>query len=179
MKPIGFALVLALSPTVFAQRPAITGQGGIVALRGFALDMEKCQDTFVTERHWGKTPLEIERVYLGRPKNITWRPAQVSHGVGYVEFSSSVYVRVPKETAKKYARKRVVQTADLPITSEGVAFVPAADGFPIPETQYRYEFELLSEGIQLVKISRTSPDRVWETVQTGHPCAPHPAGRLP
>ena len=148
-----------------------------MALRAFASELEKCQDTFVLERHWGKGRSEIERVYVGRPKNVVWRSALaggVPRPVGYIEFSSSIYVRVPAATAKKYTRTRVVEPAEYPVTSEGIAFVPTLEGFPVPATQYRYEFDLRPEGMTLVRMSRTSSDGAWQVVEAGHPCALKP-----
>jgi len=162
---------MALSGALFAEQSAATGNPASPALRAFASELEKCQDTFIAERHWGKKPLEIERLYFSRPKNVVWRSTQPG---GVVEFSSSVYVRVPKETATKYARLRVVEPAELPMASDGIAFVPSVDGFPIGDTQYRYEFGLRPGGVALLRISRTAPDGKWEAVDTGHPCAPKP-----
>jgi len=155
-------LLTVLSSAIFAEQPAST------ALTAFTVELGKCEDTFIAERHWGKKPMEIERVYFGRPKDVVWRSTETG---GVVEFSSSVYVRVPKETAKKYARVRVVEAAGLPVASDGIAFVPSVDGFPIRDAQYRYEFERRPDGIRLVKISRSAPDGTWEA-DTGHPCAP-------
>jgi hypothetical protein len=178
-----FACVAGLSITVaaFAQQPGGTGtsngEAGVAALRALASNLEKCQDAFVTERHWGKGRSEVERIYLSRPKNIVWRTVPVAgapRSAGYLEFSSSIYVRVPAESAKKYARKRLVEAAQVPVASDGVAFVPMIDGFPIPDTQYRYEFDLRPEGIALTKMSETSADGTWQVVDTGHPCAPRP-----
>ena len=119
--------------------------------------------------------MEIDRVYLGHPKNVVARSAQVdSRPIGYIEFSSSVYVRVPAETAKKYTRQRVVEPAGLPATAEGVAFLPTEDSFPIPDTRYRYEFDLQPGGISLVEIFRSSPDGTWQAVQQGYPCPAKP-----
>jgi hypothetical protein len=119
--------------------------------------------------------LEVERIYLGRPKNVVWKSAQVeSRAVGYIEFSSSVYVRVPAETARKYTRRRVVERANLPVTSEGVAFLPTEDAFPIPDTRYRYEFDLRPDGISVAKMFRAGPDGKWQAVETGYPCPPKP-----
>lgn len=177
-----FAILLGLGiTTAFGQqastKPSPTGEAAVVELRTLASTLEKCQDTLVAERSWGKGRLEVERLYLSHPKNVVWRSAQVAGAprpVGYLEFSSSIYVRVPIETAKKYARRRVVETAEVPVTSEGVAFVPSVDGFPIPDAQYKYEFDLRPEGIALMRMSRTSQDGIWQAVDTGHPCAPHP-----
>src|SRR5690242_16744351 len=132
-----------LSSSIFADQPARNAEVENAALTEFTVDLGKCQDSFIAERHWGKKPLEIERLY----------------------------VRVPNETAKKYARVRLVASADLPIAADGVAFLPTIDGFAIRDTQYRYEFEPRPGGVRVVKISRTSPDGTW---QTGHPCAPKP-----
>jgi hypothetical protein len=172
VRPIELALLLALAPGAFPQQPA-PAEAGLAALRTFASDLEKCQDALIAERHWGKARLEIERLYFSRPKNVVWKSGPAA-GTGSIEFSSSIYVRVPTETAKKYTRKRVVETLDLPVTSEGVAFAPTVDGFPIVDTQYRYEFGLRSDGIALVRMLRSSPDGAWQTVETGHPCAPKP-----
>ena len=168
---IGLSLLLSLASAVVAQQPATAANTGTSALRAFAADLEKCQDTAIAQRHWGKGPLEVERLYFSRPKSVVWSSTQTG---GIVEFSSSVYVRVPKETAKKYTRLRVVEPADLPIASDGIALVPSVDGFPIGDTHYRYEFNLRSDGISLAKMSRSSPDGTWQTVDTGHPCAPKP-----
>jgi hypothetical protein len=166
-----FLLLTVLSSAFFAEQPARTAEVPVAALTAFTADLEKCQDIFVAERHWGKKPLEIERLYFSRPKDVVWRSTQSG---GIVEFSSSVYVRVPKETAKKYARMRVAGAADLPIASDGIALLPSVDGFPIRDTQFRYEFEPRPDGIRLVKISRSSPDGTWQVVDTGHPCVPKP-----
>lgn len=163
-------LTVLFSP-LFAEPPARNAEVENAALTAFTVDLQKCQDSFIAERHWGKKPLEIERLYLSRPKDVVWRSTPIG---GVVEFSSSVYVRVPKETAKKYARVRVVASADLPVASDGVAFVPSIDGFAIRDTQYRYEFEPRPGGIRLAKISRTSADGTWQVVDAGHPCAPKP-----
>jgi len=171
-RPVLRSLLLlpVLSATGFAAQPAQTVKA-VPAVTAFAADLEKCEDTFIAERHWGKKPMEIERLYFSRPKDVVSRSTETG---GVVEFSSSVFVRVPEETAKKYARVRVVAAADLPIASDGVAFVPSVDGEPISDTQYRYDFEPRPDGIRLVKISRRSPDGTWQVVDTGHPCAPKP-----
>lgn len=147
----------------------------INALRNFAADLEKCPDAFAVERPWGKGRLEVERVYLGHPKNVVWRSAQVdARAVGYIEFSSSIYVRVPPETAKKYTRRRVVEPSNLAVTAEGVPFLPTEDAFPIPDTRYRYEFDLRPDGISMPKMFRAGPDGKWQAVETGYPCPPKP-----
>ena len=170
---LAVSLALCAAPSGNTQTHATTSS--LAALRNFAADLEKCQDTYVLERHWGKGRLEIERVYLGHPKNVVARSAQVdSRPIGYIEFASSVYVRVPAETAKKYTRQRVVEPAGLPATAEGVAFLPTEDSFPIPDTRYRYEFDLQPGGISLVKIFRSSPDGTWQAVQQGYPCPAKP-----
>src|SRR5690242_4753391 len=87
-----------LSSSIFADQPARNAEVENAALTEFTVDLGKCQDSFIAERHWGKKPLEIERLYLSRPKDVVWRPTPTG---GVVEFSSSVYVRVPNETAKK------------------------------------------------------------------------------
>ena len=166
------AFILALPALAFAQQP-VPPEAGMVALRALASSMEKCQDSFIAERHWGKGRLEIERLYFSRPKDVVWRSDQAA-GTAYLEFSSSIYVRVPAETARKYTRKRVVETADLPVTAEGIGFVPSVDGFPITDTQYRYEFSLRADGVTLLRMLRSSSDGGWQTVETGHPCAPRP-----
>ncbi|HLK48635.1 MAG TPA: hypothetical protein VKT49_10905 [Bryobacteraceae bacterium] len=161
-----------MATSAFPQKPATPSEAATTALRAFASDLEKCPDAFVLERHWGKGRLEIERVYLGHPKNVTSRSAQVeSRSVGYIEFSSSVYVRVPAQTAKKYTRQRVVEPAELPATAEGMPFRPTEDGFPIADTRYLYEFDLRNDGISPAKMFRFSPDGTWQPVQAGYPCA--------
>jgi len=172
VRPKALALLLALAAPASAQQPA-PAEAGKAALQTFASNMEKCQDAFIAERHWGKARLEIERLYFSRPKNVVWK-SDAAGGTGSVEFASSIYVRVPAETAKKYTHKRVVEAVNLPVTSEGVAFAPTVDGFPIADTQYRYEFGLRPDGIALVRMLRSSPDGAWQAVETGHPCAPKP-----
>ncbi len=166
-----FSLTFCVAPSGYSQTPATAGEAGITALRNLASDLEKCPDAFAVERRWGKGRLEVERVYLGHPKNVVWRSTQVeSRPVGYIEFSSSIYVRVPAETAKKYTRRRVVEPANLPVTSEGIPFLPTEDAFPIPDTRYRYEFDLRTDGVSLAKMFRAGPDGKWQTVETGYPC---------
>lgn len=168
-------LGLSISLSGYPQTPAPASDAAIAALRNFASDLEKCSDAFAVERHWGKGPLEVERVYLGHPKDVVWKSVQVeSRPVGYIEFSSSVYVRVPAETAKKYTSRRVVERAGLPATPEGVAFLPTEFAFPIPDTRYRYEFDLRPDGISLAKMFRAEPDGKWQAVEKGYPCMPQP-----
>lgn len=167
------SLALYLVSYGYAQAPATASDAGIAALRSFASDLEKCPDAFAVERPWGKGRSEVERIYLGHPKNVVWRSAQVeSRAVGYIEFSSSIYVRVPAETAKKYTRRRVVEPANLPVTADGVAFLPTEDAFPFPDTRYRYEFDLRPDGISLAKMFRAGPDGKWQAEEKGYPCTP-------
>jgi hypothetical protein len=169
---VAVSLVLSILPSALPQKPVAASEADTTALRSFASALEKCPDAFAMERHWGKGRLEIERVYLGHPKSVVWRSVQEqSRWAGYIEFSSSVYVRVPAEAVKKYTRQRVVEPADLPTTSEGVPFLPTEDGFPIADTRYRYEFALRPEGITLTKVFRWSPDGTWQAVEAGYPCA--------
>ena len=172
---LAFSVAFCVAPFGYPQTAVPAGEAGIAALRNYASELEKCPDAFAVERPWGKGRLEVERIYLGHPKNVVWKSAQVeSRAVGYIEFSSSIYVRVPAETAKKYTRRRVVYPADLPATPEGVPFLPTEDAFPIPDTRYRYEFDLHPDGVSLAKMFRAGPDGKWQAEEKGYPCPPKP-----
>jgi hypothetical protein len=167
--------VLSLAPVVSPQEPVSQSSNGeaATALRAMAIKIEKCPEQFVLEKPWGKGRLEIERVYIGPPKNVVWRTTQAEglpYRTGYIEFVSSFYSRVPVETADKYKRRhRVVAVAE--VTGGGVAFAPTLDGFSPPDTEFRYEFDLRPEGLKLVRmVSRSSPSAAWQATATGHPC---------
>jgi hypothetical protein len=184
MKTGIYAMVLlagvALTPTdTAAQQSTVAGRGtteeAVSALRSLAIRISQCQEPFVSEDKWGRGPLEVQRFYIGTPKNVRSRSERVeglSYMVGYIEFSSSFYWRVPLETAEKYKRNRHVVLARDVVTGNGVPFVPSFDGSQPPDTEYRYEFDLRSDGPQLVNVlSRSSPTAAWQA-GPGHACAP-------
>lgn len=175
-----FLLALHLTATGFAQPQgtAAGSEAALAALHTLVSNLEKCQEKFVLERRWGKGRLETERVYVSPPQKVVWRTAQGKGGpspVAYIEFSSFVYYRVPIESARKYRRYQVAIPADIPVTPDGIAFLPTVDGFPAPDTLYQYEFDLRPEGLSLIRLlSRSSPVGEWEAAHTGHPCGPQP-----
>ena len=175
-----FVLALFATATAFAQAPgnAAGSDAALAGLRTLVASLEKCQETFLLERRWGMGRLATGRVYVSPPQNVVWRPGQEEGGarsIVYIEFSSFVYFRVPIELVRKYQRQQVAVAADVPVTRDGMAFLPTADGFPAPDTHYRYEFDLRPEGLRLIRmLARSTPVGEWETARTGHPCAPQP-----
>ena len=127
-------------------------QPAVDAMREIARTIRECPEAIDIENRWGKGPLEIDRWYMGPPKNVVWdvvpNNTVRSPYMGYIEFSISHHLWVPPETVAKYDR-----TYPGLRTEAMVRF---------KDWKLRYEFDIGPAGVELTRaLSRQADAKDW------------------
>jgi hypothetical protein len=137
-----------------------SSQAAVDALRDLARKIKECPETIELESRWGKGSQEIERFYLGPPKNVVWDEARSesvrSPYMGYIEFSVSHYFWVPKEAIDKFDRQHPGMYAG---------------SLGMPDLKFRYEFNVGPIGLELTRaLVRPATKTEWADFATRATC---------
>ena len=113
----------------------------VETLRMIAKRIEECQKILFYEGNWGRKADEIGRYYYQTPANVVWDVVAGNSVrapyLGYIEFTIKLDHWVPESAERRFRQ-----------SGASMAYLTIAGGFPL---YFRYEYDLGSNGLQLIK----------------------------